>query len=494
MNAASTDGSSISPKAATEARRDSKDPAHRNDTSSVDEKRSQAPNMSSDQYITSTTLVTDRDAGISSSRSSTEASVSGSEAAASNPAMLWESVAPEFSDVVPAAGKGLPPRLSSLYTYRSFGHPHATPHHSVNASFSEPFWYQYPKWATSGNRLRYDPSLDKFSYHLSSSNPCSYNGTSSWTGPVPQLMGGVSGCRDSKEPVDVYLGETFVQKVPLRLLLRFSTVARRLFKLQGPHSEDKRHYHGEPSLSRLQTGPTSNSKNQRRHPLDTHRSNTPKQIILDLEAPRLPSIKAIRSIIEWMQNVEPTPLRTLLPAFTPGNFSQMHISDLIDLYQAILVFELRPRPISHNLFNELKYRVTREKPTVTLLEHLRLSLPISDPIMTQALTAVMRYRNQGAYLSGGGWEEMRDFLFASGDDVLGAKAEEILARYDDDYGRKLAEREISGCQDEGAQQTTECVGRKDGNGNAVPNRRRRNRRAQQSRGQIEGNRSEGSIP
>ncbi|PPJ55490.1 hypothetical protein CBER1_07056 [Cercospora berteroae] len=492
MNAASTDGSSISPDAAAEARRDSKDPAHRTDTSSIDEKRSQATDMSSEPYITPATPVTDRDAGIGSSRSSTEASVSGSEAAASKPAMLWESVAPEFSDVVPAAGKGLPPRLSSLYTYRSFGHPHATPHHSVNASFSEPFWYQYPKWATSGNRLRYDPSLDKFSYYLASPTPCSYNGSSSRTGPVPQLMEGVSGYRESKEPVDIYLGETFVQRVPLRLLLRFSTVARRLFNLQGPHARDTSYHSIEPSLSRLRNTPSSNSECRRALRTDTPKSNTPKHIILDLDTPRLPSTKAIRSIIEWMQIVEPAPSGTRLPAFAPGTLSQMHISDLIDLYQAILVFDLRPRPTWQNLFDELKHRVTQKKPTVTLLKHLRLSLPISDPIMTQALTAVMRHRNHGAYLSGGGWEAMRHFLFASGDDVLGANAEELLARHDDDYERKLAEREISAGHDGAVQQTTKCEESDDVSSNAVPNRRRRNRRAQQSRGKIEGARSKDS--
>ncbi|GIZ45018.1 hypothetical protein CKM354_000820200 [Cercospora kikuchii] len=493
MNAASTDGSSISPDAATEARRDSKDPAHCNDTSSIDKKRSQATDMSSEPYITPTTPVTDRDAGISSSRSSTEVSVSGSEAAASNPAMLWESVDPEFSDVVPAAGKGLPLRLSSLYTYRSFGHPHATPHHSVNASYAEPFWHQFPKWATPGNRLRYDPSLDKFSYHLSSSTSCSYNGISSWTCPVTRPMEGIPGYRESKEPVDVYLGETFVQKVPLRLLLRFSTVARRLFKLQGPRAQDTSYHNFEPSLSKLRNTPSSNSECRRSLRTGTPKSNTPKQIILDLDAPRLPSIKAIQSIIEWMQIVEPTPSGTRLPAFAPGNFSQMQTSDLIDLYQAIMLFEIRPRPVWQNLFDELKHRIIQKKPTVALLTHLRLSLPISDPILTHALRAVMKYRNQGAYLSGGGWEAMRDFLFASGDDVLGAKAEEILARYDNDYGRMLAERETSGCDNEDAQQMTKCEESDDRSSNAIPIRRRRNRRAQQSRGRVEEAGSESSV-
>ncbi|KAM3416152.1 hypothetical protein BST61_g7760 [Cercospora zeina] len=512
MNAACTDGSPPSQDAATDERRDLKYPAHHSEASSIDKMPSQAADMASESSIIPTSPVTDQDASAVPTLPQDEEPASKSEPAAKAPVKFWDSVAPECSEVVPAAGKGLPPSLSDLYTYRSFGHPHATLHHSVTTSYSEPFSQQYPKWATPGNRLRYDAEQARFSYCLSTPRASPYSETSLRAMPagyfmanMPSIPAPSSKVRyDSNEPVEVYLGETFVQNVPLRLLLRFSTAARRLFKNQRPRARDTVHHSIQPSLSRLPPEPTKDSQNPGKSSCPAHSfrpgtpvANTTKQLILDLDAPRLPSPKAIRSLIEWMQIVEPAPPKTWLPAFAPTNFSTIPDTNLIDLYQAILVFELQPRYVWQNLLDELESRVSGRTPSVKLLKDLRSSLPICDPIMTQALIAVVKHRQRGAYLSGGGWNKMRQFLFASGDEVLAAKAEEILARYDEQYAQVLKERGVSGDGDdhvEAAEQMAKSEGSDDGNGDEVPARRRRKRRAQQVRGQqMERDRSSSSV-
>ncbi|KAF2206876.1 hypothetical protein CERZMDRAFT_102935 [Cercospora zeae-maydis SCOH1-5] len=505
MNSACTNGCEPSPGAATDERRDSKDPAPRSEAPSGDIMPSQTSDMAPESEITPTSPVTDRDPSAIPTLSQDEKAASKSETAAEDPATLWDSVAPEYSETVPAAGKGLPPRLSDLYTYRSFGHPHATLHHSVITSYSEPFSQQYPKWATPGNRLQYDASRGKFSYRLSAPHASPYNETTLRARPAGYFKGDTrsvpapsSSVRYvSADPVEIYIGETFVQNIPLRLLLRFSTAARRLFKHQRPRARYTAHHSIQPSLSRTPSEPNRGMSHSPAHSLQagTSAASTTKQMILDLDAPRLPSTKAIRSIIEWMQIVEPTPPKTWLPAFAPANFSTIPDKDLIDLYSAVLVFELQPRSVWQNLADELGLRISIGKPSVKLLKKLRLSLPICDLIMTQALVAVVEHRQRGAYLSGGGWDKMREFLFESGDEVLAAKAEEMLARYDGQYAQVLNERQFSGdVRVKDGERIAGSGESDDVNDHGIPERRRRKRRAQQLRGgQTERDRLSGSV-
>ena len=182
----------------------------------------------------------------------------------------------------------------------------------------------------------------------------------------------VSGHRaKSKGPptVEVSTDGTFLRRVPLKELTRFSKVAAAAF----PRPE--------PSEKPANVGAAQSSKKQ----LDLHLNTFKLQ----------PPEDAFDLAFEWMDNAKLTPRGNPLPDYCVPQPESLGYERLVDSYAAAVVLDIRPAP--HKLRRTLLSCITEERPTRATLKYVHEHLPINDVVMTRFITSYFEHRDKSEY-------------------------------------------------------------------------------------------------
>lgn len=144
-----------------------------------------------------------------------------------------------------------------------------------------------------------------------------------------------------------------------------------------------------------------------------------------------PSEQAVRDVCKWMLSTRPYQHDGALPAFPTFHINRIDITDLLDLYQALCLFDLRPPSVWHSLFTVLSRRINRPLMLWQFRSFLA-HLSIYDQIVKIALDGIYRgYINRGYSVEE--WLELKAFLLDREEDQL---SREVYRCFVGQHGRR----------------------------------------------------------
>lgn len=325
------------------------------------------------------------------------------------------------------------------------------PYNLASPQSTEAFQHQLPDWAQVETQrpLRYYPGVDFVTHPLDphydamdgrtvligSAHNRKQSEKNNGNGPKRNPI------TKPKETVDVYVGETFVQQVPLRLLTRFSRAAAAVFprqqndnktntggvltgeKKQWADGEDDGNLDVKQLAAQVEKLPPITGKAVQHPVIDkgvsggvetdvqsaessktaqaradeepvAKKATAPNQnvFILGFEGKEPPLPAAVRNCLDWMN----------LNKFVHGNekLADFHVPEqaslkkLINIYVATLSLELRPFP--NHLQRILFEFVTQIPTTADELQYIKQRLP-PCALLTRVFTSCIDHEAQGSY-------------------------------------------------------------------------------------------------
>lgn len=222
--------------------------------------------------------------------------------------------------------------------------------------------------------------------------------------------------------VPVYVGDEFVQAVPLKLLVRFSKVAADTFPKPKRESEDdngeddgateKRGWQsgrdtgsgvrpppGQPGGPPLITNDYAEfmaipgyvskpTEPQGEEAIAAAHDNPPTKQVLRLGFPEVkeyPSIEAVTSCLSWMNRNRNKKHSEHLTNFTVSGSkaAEIPLTTLVDLHASVLCFKMRPIP--YWIRDEVMERLTAEKPLQVDIQFIWEHLPASDAVVKRMI-------------------------------------------------------------------------------------------------------------
>ncbi|EME84849.1 uncharacterized protein MYCFIDRAFT_195790 [Pseudocercospora fijiensis CIRAD86] len=276
------------------------------------------------------------------------------------------------------------------------------------------------------------------------------------------------------EMVEIYVGDEFVQNIPLRLLKRFSRAANEQFSSNEgtssqPHSKFDCGSESEASTSapRLPGGK--------------------KQMGLYLEgvkAADYPRITFVKDALNWMKSNEGE--NENLINFGPSEPSETGILGLLESYQVAVALQIRPPSVTNALRTELKNRVTETVPedVENMLRDVTQYLPVNDVVTVRAITAAWDRWSNHVYTREE-WLGIKELLLNSENKALARKAKAIFDYRMNGKQKRLQEQtpddRAMEQHHEGWRRLCENSDQNVAEARASGGGRRRNRRAQQER-------------
>jgi len=212
--------------------------------------------------------------------------------------------------------------------------------------------------------------------------------------------------------VDVYIKDTFVRAMPVLLIVRFSKYAARTFpKPVNQEQSTAEVAQRSPTTPKaaddpiivngsgpdMANSPDAAPTNVQSPQSDSCTSKPPhKELILDLTgAAKSPSLDAILNCLRWMLNNNHVRSGQRLLDFHIPEPSHASLPTLVDIYAAVLCFDLRPFP--GNLRRTIMDRLSTRRPLAYEIEYIHEHLPAEDSIVTRAITAYFEHLEADRY-------------------------------------------------------------------------------------------------
>ncbi|CAK4020228.1 Hypothetical predicted protein [Lecanosticta acicola] len=373
---------------------------------------------------------------------------------------------------------------AQAYKPHEFGHPHQ----EAPPQPTDPFWWQHPSWTMPNQNSYYYPGYGFFDRPLYLDYAT--DGRPVVVGYGRKLSAKQGSGRNTPmqnhimRMVSVYNGDDFVQKIPLKLLFRFSDAARQAFPKPPKGADSQRNSQATQAdneqdavaSASMRLSPDASSKSTSwadevssivstkggpspvstesvaRSSADTAftdftytkpamraspaRSQSPAPFVrtiprdahghrmlkLDLQAKEMPTNQAVADVLKWMKDNEDVPRDGRLLEFAPPNLDDVLLENLVDYYQAVLALGMMPFP--HRLRKAILDRITREGIDFETFRNITGWVPSQDVVVTRAINVYLNLKKRGAYTS----EDLRQFehvLSQPDSEELQAKVEEI---------------------------------------------------------------------
>lgn len=162
---------------------------------------------------------------------------------------------------------------------------------------------------------------------------------------------------------------------------------------------------------------------RREHPSSLFQKQ--KRLVLNLLAFELPSQEIVKGVIKWMNLKSKIDDVGCFLDYGPQDLQALSLDDLIDLYQAALVFDILPVSSLYPVRAAMLYRVTDSKPDVEMLHKIYYYLPVRDPVTSRIINSIQDHREKGAYTD----DEIAvidAYIFGRGREELAEKLKSVL--------------------------------------------------------------------
>jgi hypothetical protein len=272
--------------------------------------------------------------------------------------------------------------------------------------------------------------------------------------------------------VGVYVGDTFIEQIPLSLLKRFSKTARNTFSnpvsarassfdsaieldfddlVDGAFEESPRSPTNACSIA-VPASLRSQTHMQCNVAASNGSINTGlKQLILDLDVDDSQSCVAVRHAIKWMRDHENCKGSDELLDYGPEVLDALPLDQLVAVYKAGLVFDLQPPRARKRVKDEILCRLSNSHPTIDTFKMLCKHIPVADSVFARAINSVHEHWEQRKYPEDE-WKTLQHF-FEFGDDVeLGERFHRLSRKWQ----ASVEERGVGKCSD-GEQEANQDV-------------------------------------
>ena len=329
------------------------------------------------------------------------------------------------------------------YDPRLFGHPHEP----SETQITEPFWHRYPPWAvppSSLKKLQSNPlfNMDSQTTFIGSKTKNGQRFQEQAKGHVNQHQRKTNTKPQGK--VDVYVSGEFIKEMPLSVLVRFSKIAAANFpkpvealeakeveksgKTGGEGDAKSTDWAEEDGTEKLDVDKLtaevgklkSPSQNETSAPTIVNGSGimaiasskpseqANKQLDLAWVDLRVqPPRSGFEYAFEWMQKAKNARPGQPVTDYCVDDPHKLSAQRLVDMYAAALCLDLRPFPHKHR--HALMTRITDERPLLAQLSYVHDHLPLTDPVVTRAITSCLQHNEHHRY-STVEWNMARNYV------------------------------------------------------------------------------------
>ncbi|KAK3110451.1 hypothetical protein LTR53_015250 [Teratosphaeriaceae sp. CCFEE 6253] len=241
------------------------------------------------------------------------------------------------------------------------------------------------------------------------------------------------------ENIDVCIGDELVREMPLRQLTRFSRLAAKVFPrpsgMDGQVTEKKPLDWADPeesdvdvkamtdqvkALSAANKKPavtkkpapkdatTDTAKELNGKVNEAEKKPNRKLILLLQDVAELPKAAAVKYCLGWMgENKGRHNGQSLLWFQVPALDGRFPLSSYIDMYAAVIPFDLRPFP--KHLVEAIMEHLTTYKASAADVAYVHEHLPFSDGVMTRMVTSVYEH-NENEHYTEQEWNAIFDYV------------------------------------------------------------------------------------
>lgn len=256
------------------------------------------------------------------------------------------------------------------------------PNHQAPPQSTEPFWYQYeqveqyyrpphlcPTYGYTHYNFIYDPfSMQDFVPVFIGSNTA--NGKVLTDGESATKRERGRG-KYSGDRINVYIGDTVVDVAQVKDLVRFSrTIGAKFSNKQEGKEEDS---------SQEKLGFT----------VEVTRSNAnTREIKLINDYSKIwtaPPAWAFVEVLGWMNDVRKLPHGHDLPQFGVKDIQHFNLHELVDVYAATIILDLRPKPIVTAFRGHIIRHLAYVPATAEDFQYLHEHLPVGDAVLKKMI-------------------------------------------------------------------------------------------------------------